>query len=84
MLWTAQVEFSRGLLDSVIKAASVTEMTAQRDREAMQADLFMKVVTQVRHAAVSDLVDARTAAMNAEKIAIEVRPAAVVHVSDRP
>ena len=50
----------------------------------MQADLFMKVVTQVRHAAVSDLVDARTAAMNAEKIAIEVRPAAVVHVSDRP
>ena len=67
------MEFNRGMLDTVVKAACVVELQRERDLEAHKADLFLKAVAAARHAAVSDLVDARTSVMMASQIALEVR-----------
>lgn len=68
-----QMEFSRGLLDTVVKAACAVELQEERDLEALKADLFIKSVTHVKQSAVNDLVDARTSVMMTSQIALEVR-----------
>lgn len=67
------MEFNRGLLDTVVKAACIVELQKEREVEAQKADMFIKAVAAARHAAVSDLVDARTSVMMASQIALEVR-----------
>ena len=67
------MEFNKGLLDTVVKAACIVELQKERDLEAQKADMFIKAVANVKHAAVSDLVDARTSVMMGSQIALEVR-----------
>jgi hypothetical protein len=67
-----QMEFNRGLLDTVVKASCIVELQRERDLEAQKADMFLKAVANIKHAAVSDLVDARTSVMLASQIALEV------------
>jgi hypothetical protein len=66
------MEFNKGLLDTVVKAACIVELQKERDLEAQKADMFLKAVANVKHAAVSDLVDARTSVMLVSQIALEV------------
>lgn len=73
-----QLEFNRGLLDTVVKAACIVELQEERDREAQRADLYTKAVANRKHAAVSDLVDARTSVMLASQLTHEVCAAAIM------
>ena len=68
-----QMEFNKGLSDSVVRAACIVELQEEKELEALKADLYIKAVTSLKNAAVSDMVDARTSVILASQIATEVR-----------
>ena len=67
------MEFTRGLLDTVVKAAAMVTLQEQKDVEALKADHYLKAVNASKNAAVSDMVEARTSAMWAQQVVSEVR-----------
>lgn len=58
----------------MLRAWYTLELSAERDREVAQADALVKAGTQVKAAALSDLVEARGAVSHVEQVALEVCP----------
>lgn len=68
-----QMEFTRGLVDTVVKAAAIVALQEEKDVEALKADHYLKAVSASKNAAVSEMVEARTSAMWAQQVVSEVR-----------